>query len=110
MIVGGVPNDERPSVQEVRRRIEVAFANAHIAQASDLASIAAEAVEPLIDALKTYKASATAAVEYRTMVAGLVRVAPPEVRASVLDRLRELEPWNGEWVPSGEPTSDGIPR
>lgn len=91
--------DERPSPDEVRRRIEVALESARIENAGDIARLAAVAIQPLIDSLKSHRAAANAGATFTQTVQGYVRShAPSDLRSSLLTALQDLEPWNGEWV------------
>ena len=93
------PDDDRPSPKEVRRRIEVALADQHVENASEIATIAAAAIQPLVDGLKSHRASATVGAEFISTVSQYVRSHPPsDLRSSLIAVLRDLEPWNGEWV------------
>jgi len=64
-----------------------------------MATIAASAIQPLIDSLKSHRTAAKTGATFVLKVQGYVRSHPPgDLRSSLLAALQELEPWNGEWA------------
>lgn len=95
----GAAEDDRPSSEEVRRRIEVALRNEGVDNAVYLATIAASAVQPTIDTLKSSRVAAKLGADFYFSVVGYVRSHPPsDLRSAILEALQDLEPWNGDWV------------
>lgn len=88
-----------PSAIEVQRRIEVALENSGVDNASEVATTAAEAIQPLIESLKAYRETAAVAAEGFMAISKLVRTPPGgDLRMALLAVLQSVEPWNGEWV------------
>lgn len=83
----------------MRRRIEIALKNAEVGNASEVATTAADAIQPLIESLKAHREAADAGAKYAMTISNLVRTSPPsELRTAILAALQTSEPWNGEWV------------
>jgi hypothetical protein len=92
-------SDDRPSREEIRRRIEVALENGGVPDAAAVSALAARAVQPTIDSLKSSRDAARVGAEFYFGVVGYVRSHPPsDLRSAILTVLQDLEPWNDEWV------------
>jgi hypothetical protein len=85
---------------EVRRRIEVGLENSGVDNSGEIATVAANAIQPLIDALKVHREVVRLSQHFNMTITQLVRMSatPGDLRNDVLAALQTLEPWNGEWA------------
>jgi hypothetical protein len=93
-------DDTPPSAWEVRRRIEVGLENAGVNNSAEIATVAAEAIQPLIETLKVHREVVRLSQDFNMTITKLVRVSATseDLRNGILAALQTLEPWNGEWA------------